>query len=201
LQAVTTRFFVLLVACCGFALATAQAQQAKQAAAEREAKAHEYFTDAVLRMESGRAVKFYSDALKDKVVLINFVFTQCGDTCPLITARLVQVKKDLGEAFGRDVRFLSISVDPEHDRPEDLARFARKFDAVHPEWWFLTGDKANAELVVKKLGADTAERESHLTAIIIGSARDGRWKRVRPDAPPEMIAEGLRRLAGSSREQ
>ena len=42
--------------------------------------------------------------LKDKVVLINFVFTQGGDTCPLITARLVQVKKALGEAFGRDVR-------------------------------------------------------------------------------------------------
>jgi cytochrome oxidase Cu insertion factor (SCO1/SenC/PrrC family) len=56
-------------------------------------------------------------------VLINFVFTQCGDTCPLITAQLVQVRKELGEAFGRDVRF------------------ARKFVALHPEWWFLTAKK------------------------------------------------------------
>jgi cytochrome oxidase Cu insertion factor (SCO1/SenC/PrrC family) len=195
---VRLRFIVLLAACCGFALGTAQAQQAKQSLAEREAKAREYFTDTVLRTQSDRVIRFYSDALKGKVVLISFVFTQCGDVCPLITARLVQVKKELGDAFGRDVRFVSISVDPENDRPEDLARFARKFDAVHPEWWFVTGEKANADLVLKKLGAFTAERESHLTAIIIGAANQAHWRRVRPDAPPEIIAEGLRQLAASS---
>jgi protein SCO1/2 len=164
-------------------------------AAQAQEKAREYFTDTPLLTESNRAIRFFSDALKDKVVLINFVFTQCGDTCPLVTARVVQVKKALGEAFGRDVRFISISVDPEHDRPEDLARFAKKFEAVHPEWWFLTGEKANVDLVLKKLGAYTPERESHLTAIIIGNAAQARWKRVRPDAPPAIVAEGLRQLA------
>jgi cytochrome oxidase Cu insertion factor (SCO1/SenC/PrrC family) len=168
------------------------------AAQAQQEKAREYFTDTPLLTESNRAIRFFSDALKDKVVLINFVFTQCGDTCPLITARLVKVKKELGEAFGRDVRFISISVDPEHDRPEDLARFASKFDAVHPEWWFLTGEKANVELVVKKLGAYTPERESHLTAIVIGAASQARWKRVRPDAPPAIVAQALRDLAASS---
>ena len=181
--------FAPIAVALGLVFGTAQAQQEK---------AREYFTDTPLLTESGRAIRFYSDALKDKVVLINFVFTQCGDTCPLITARLVQVKRELGDAFGRDVRFISISVDPEHDRPEDLARFARKFDAVHPEWWFLTGDKDNVDLVVKKLGAYTVERESHLTAIIIGDAAGSRWKRVRPDAPPKFVAEALRRLAGPS---
>jgi len=182
---------------CALALGAAQAQQANQpqSSAEREAKAREFFTDTLLRTESDRTIRFYSDALKDKVVLINFVFTQCGDTCPLVTARLVQVKRELGEAFGRDVRFISISVDPENDRPQDLARFARKLDAVHPEWWFLTGEKANADRVLKKLGAFTAERESHLTAIIIGSASQARWKRVRPDAPPAFVAQALRELA------
>ena len=183
------------------ALGVAQAQQVAPSPAEREAKAREFFTDTLLTTGSGRAVRLYSDALKDKVVLINFVFTQCGDTCPLITARLVQVKKELGEAFGRDVRFISISVDPEHDRPEDLERFAKKFDALHPEWWFLTGEKANVELVVKKLGAYTPERESHLTAIIIGNASQARWKRVRPDAPPKFVAQALRDLAASSLQQ
>ena len=183
------------------ALGVAQAQQVAPSPAEREAKAREFFTDTLLTTGSGRAVRLYSDALKDKVVLINFVFTQCGDTCPLITARLVQVKKELGEAFGRDVRFISISVDPEHDRPEDLERFAKKFDALHPEWWFLTGEKANVDLVVKKLGAYTPERESHLTAIIIGNAAEARWKRVRPDAPPKFVAEALRDLAASSLQQ
>ena len=185
------RVLALIALALGVVSGAAQAQQEK---------GREYFTDTPLLTESGRAVRFYSDALKDKVVLVNFVFTQCGDTCPLITARLVQVKKELGEAFGRDVRFVSISVDPEHDRPEDLVRFAKKFDAVHPEWWFLTGEKADVELVLKKLGAYTPERESHLTAIIIGNAAGSRWKRVRPDAPPKFVAEALRGLAASSRQ-
>ena len=193
-----TRVLAAFAVGSAVALGVAQAQQAAPSPAEREAKAREFFTDTLLRTESDRPIRFYSDALKDKVVLINFVFTQCGDTCPLVTARLVQVKKELGEAFGRDVRFISISVDPENDRPQDLARFARKLDAVHPEWWFLTGEKANVDLALKKLGAFTAERESHLTAIIIGAPSQARWKRVRPDAPPAIVAQALRDFAASS---
>lgn len=183
---------VLSILILGVLSATADAQQAKVSPAEREAKAREYFTDTRLKTQADRTVRFYSDAMKNKVVLINFVFTQCGDACPLITAKLVQVKKELAEAFGKDVRFLSISIDPQRDRPQDLAKFAAKFDAVHPEWLFLTGEPANVEHVVKKLGAWTDDVESHSTAIIIGSPRQGKWKKVRPDAPPKIIAEELR---------
>jgi cytochrome oxidase Cu insertion factor (SCO1/SenC/PrrC family) len=176
------------------------AQQAKLSPAEREAKAREYFTDTKLKTQSERTVRFYSDAMKDKVVLINFVFTQCGDACPLITAKLVQAKRELGDAFGSEVRFISISIDPQHDRPADLAKFARKFDAVHPEWLFLTGEPANVDAVVKKLGASIEDIESHSTAIIIGSPRQGKWKKVRPDAPPKAIAEELRHLVAGELE-
>jgi protein SCO1/2 len=178
----------------GVAAGAAQAQQAKLSPAEREAKAREYFTDTKLKTQADRTVRFYSDALKGKVVLMNFVFTQCGDACPLITAKLVQAKNELGEVFGQEVRFVSISIDPQHDRPQDLAKFAKKFDAVHPEWLFLTGEPANIEAVTKKLGAWTEEVESHSTAIIIGSPRQGKWKKVRPDAPAKAIAMELRQL-------
>jgi cytochrome oxidase Cu insertion factor (SCO1/SenC/PrrC family) len=184
----------------GLSFGAAHAQQAKLSPAEREAKAREYFTDTKLKTQSERTVRFYSDAMKDRVVLINFVFTQCGDACPLITAKLVQAKRELGDAFGAEVRFLSISIDPQHDRPQDLAKFARKFDAVHPEWLFLTGEPANVDAVVKKLGASIEDIESHSTAIIIGSPRQGKWKKVRPDAPPKAIAEELRHLVAGELE-
>src|ERR1044071_208528 len=171
-----------------------QAQQAKLTPAEREAKARGYFTDTRLKTQADRTVRFYSDALKGKVVLINFVFTQCGDACPLITAKLVHAKKELGDVFGHEVRFVSISIDPQHDRPQDLAKFAKKFDAVHPEWLFLTGEPANVEAVTKKLGAWTDDVESHSPAIIIVSPRRGKGRRVRPDAPAKAIAEELRHL-------
>ena len=178
----------------GLAWGSAQAQQAKVSPAEREAKARAYFTDTVLQTQTGRKVQFFSDVLKDKVVLISFIYTNCGDACPLIMAKLVHVKRELGEAFGGDVRFVSISVDPHRDRPQDLAKFARKFEAVHPAWLFLTGEPANIENVVKKLGVWTPEPDTHSTALIIGSPRQARWKKVRPDAPPKIIAEELRHL-------
>jgi protein SCO1 len=162
----------------------------------REARARLYFTDSLVRTQDARPVKFYSEALSGKVVLVNFIFTRCGGACPLITAKLAQVKNELGESFGREVRFVSISIDPEHDSPEELARFARKMDAVHPEWLFVTGDKAQVDQVVKKLGVSTAELESHSTALIIGSAREGRWRKLKPDASPKLIAAQLRELAG-----
>ncbi len=179
----------------GFAGAPAQSEQASLSPMQRDAKAREFFTDTVLVTHLGRDVRFYSDALDAKVVLVNFVFTQCGDACPLITAQLVRAKQELGAAFGKDVRFVSLSLDPEFDTPEQLAKFASKLDALHPEWWFLTGEKARVERVVKKLGAYADEIESHSTAIIIGNPRAGRWKKLRPDAPPKLIAEELRRLA------
>jgi protein SCO1 len=185
---------LLFVLLAGLSLKSVEAQQAKLSPAEREAKAREYFTDTKVKTQSNRELRFYSDALKGKVVLINFVFTQCGDACPLITAKLVQTKKELGEAFGRDVRFVSISIDPQHDRPQDLAKFAAKFDAAHPEWLFVTGEPANLEHIVKKLGAYTADVEDHSTAIIIGSTRQSRWKKVRPDAPSKAIAAELQLL-------
>ena len=171
-----------------------QAKQAKLSPAERDAKAREYFTDTVLKTHKGRSVRFYSDTMRGKVVLINFMFTGCGDACPLITAKLVQTKKDLGDAFGRDVRFISISIDPANDTPEAMAKFARKLDAEHAEWLFLTGAQAGVENVVKKLGSYTEQVENHSTGIIIGSPQLGRWKKVRPDAPAKVIAEELRQL-------
>jgi protein SCO1/2 len=185
---------VALTGLLGILPAAAQAQLAKSSAAERDAKAREYFTDTMLKTHTARPVRFYSDTLRGKVVLINFVFTQCGSACPLMTAMLVQVRKELGEAFGRDVRFVSISIDPEYDSPEVLARFARKLDAVHPEWLFVTGDKANVDQVVKRLGTYTPDPESHSTAIIIGSPQQARWRKVRPDVSAKMLAGQLREL-------
>src|SRR3954453_314174 len=101
--------FALVAALLSLVYCTAQAQQAKLSPAEREAKARDYFTETKLKTQADKTVRFYSDALKDKVVLINFVFTQCGDACPLITAKLVQAKRELGDVFGQEVRFVSIS--------------------------------------------------------------------------------------------
>jgi cytochrome oxidase Cu insertion factor (SCO1/SenC/PrrC family) len=168
---------------------------ADKPAPARENKGREYFTDTVLEAQDGRKLRFYSDVLRGRnVVLINFMYTSCGDACPLITSTLVKARNELGDAFGRDVRFVSLSVDPEHDTPADMAKFAKKQNAVHPEWLFLTGKKANVDIVLKKLGSYTDDPTDHQTGMIIGNTRTDHWRKVRPDAPPAAIAAELRSL-------
>ena len=163
--------------------------------AEREAKARGYFTDTPLLAQDGRSLRFYADVLKERVVLINFVFTECGESCPLITHKLLQARGLLG-AQARDVRYVSISIDPERDTPQTMTQFARKHGALDPEWLWLTGAKANVDLVTKKLGAYTNEPTDHFTGLIVGNLRTDRWIKIRPDAPPQVIAAQLRLVGG-----
>src|SRR5476649_1341217 len=71
-----------------------------------------YFPNIPLTTQDGKTVHFYDDLLKDKKVVINFIYTRCGDSCPLETARLAQVQRILGDRMGRDIFFYSFSVDP-----------------------------------------------------------------------------------------
>lgn len=161
--------------------------------AQRDAKARTYFTDSALLAQDGKAMRFYTDVLKGRVVLINFVFTECGDACPLITQKLLQTRQLLG-AHEREVRFVSISVDPDNDTPKTMSAFAAKQGALLPEWFWLTGAKANVEAVTSRLGAYTEDPRSHVTGMIIGNLRTDRWTRVRPDATPAAIVAELRRV-------
>lgn len=80
--------------------------------------------------------------LRGKVVALNFVFTRCTDVCPIATAKMVGLQRTLGEQFGRDVFFVSVTVDPEHDTPEVLERYARALGCDPSGWAFLTGSPA-----------------------------------------------------------
>ena len=79
--------------------------------------------------------------LRGKVVLVSFVYTTCGGTCPATTHTLYRVQQALKEAghWGKRIEFVSITLDPVRDRPEVLAGYARVFDADTTAWHFLTG--------------------------------------------------------------
>lgn len=78
----------------------------------------------------------------------NFVFTRCATVCPLLTAKFANLQKRLADVPG--LRFVSISVDPEHDTPEVLARYAARYEADPERWWFLTGSLEAIEQTVVK---------------------------------------------------
>ena len=114
---------------------------------------------------------FFDDLIKDKIVVINFIYTHCPDTCPLETAQLVRVQNIMGDRLGKDVFFYSISVDPENDTPPVLQEYRERFKA---NWTFLTGKDADIVQLRKKLGLYIEEIQSddsnnHNVNMIIGN--------------------------------
>lgn len=157
-------------------------------------KARNYFTDLEVVDQYGKPIRFYSDVLKDRVVLINFIFTNCQDACPMMTHKLMQVRYLLAEAIKDDVWFISISIDPERDTPEAMMAFAEKLGVDQKRWIFLTGKKENLDHIVNKLGQYTEEVEAHSTLMLAGNDRTRHWVRVMPMVPPAGVAEQLRAL-------
>ena len=192
---------ILMILCAGGLAAPAvglaeivsQAGPTSEAAAEE--KARKYFTDLEVIDQNGRKLRFYSDVLKGRVVLINFIFTNCPDACPMVTHKLMQVRNMMVPAIKDDVWFISVSVDPERDTPEAMKEFAQKQGVDESRWLFLTGDKKNLEFIVKRLGQYTQEVEAHSTLMLAGNDRTRHWTRVMPMVPPEGVAQQLRALA------
>ena len=68
-----------------------------------------YFPDFELTAHDGRKMKFYDDILKDKIVLINFMYADCQGICPTITANLKHVQKILREQINHEIFFYSMT--------------------------------------------------------------------------------------------
>ncbi len=158
-----------------------------------------WFTNARLQAHDGRTLRFYADLLRGKIVLINFIFTACGDICPTVNQTLARVQQRLGERVGRDIFLYSLSLDPEHDTPQLLRLYAEAFEAG-PGWLFLTGRPDDIELLRHRLGfvysdpVRDADRSQHLGAVRIGNEPLHLWTMCPGLAAPEAIVRSVMRL-------
>ena len=159
-------------------------------------RAKNYFTDTELTTHDGNKVRFYSDVLDGHVVAINVMYTSCKGACPMLTQKLAQVSRELGDLFGTQIYFVSVSNDPERDTPQALSEFARKQGVNLDGWTFLTGSKLKVDGVIKKIGLYSSRFEQHKSIILLGNTRTGRWQKVEPNLPYQAIAVKLKELAG-----
>jgi protein SCO1/2 len=79
------------------------------------------------------------EQLHGTVWVANFIYTECEESCPTQSLQLQRLQNDFAAA--RDLRLVSITVDPQHDTPDVLARYAERYGADRERWLFLTGDK------------------------------------------------------------
>ena len=189
----TRPLFILLIL-IATVFTTAQAQntksQAKPAAppaphdhshmaktTETSSPAQQYFTDVELINQDGKKVRFYSDVLKGKTVVVNAFFTSCTSVCPPMNRNMEKIQEALGDRVGRDVFLVSMTVDPETDTPARMKEYAKKFHAG-PGWLFLTGKKENLDWALYKLGQYVENKDDHQTVLIIGNEPTGLWKKA-----------------------
>src|SRR5687768_11159349 len=93
----------------------------------RERIRERHFPNVLLTTHDGRKVRFYDDLIKDKIVVINFMYVKCDGVCPGITANLAKLQKLLGSRLGRDIFMYSFTLKPEEDSPEVLSRYAKAY--------------------------------------------------------------------------
>lgn len=188
---------ILLTAALCLSLATAVAAQQQQPAQPKppapadlhaghgghDEKSHtptaaeKWFSDVELVNQDGEKLRFYSDVLKGKTVVVNAFFTTCTSVCPPMNRSMEKIQEAFGDRVGKDVFLVSLTVDPATDTPVRLKEYAAKFHAGKG-WTFLTGKKENLDWALYKLGQYVEDKEGHKTVIIVGNEATGLWKKA-----------------------
>ena len=148
--------------------------------------------------QHGRVVSLYDDVVQGRCVVIQFMYTQCDGVCPAATAALVEAQTMLGDQLGKDVFFVSISLD-ERDTAEDLAAYAET-NGMGPGWTLLTGSKEDIEKVRRALGAYDpdpevdAVRSNHSAGLVLGNDPKDRWTMASGLGSARALVRSIRRV-------
>ena len=177
---------------------TTQPESQKSPTSADESPAQKYFTDVVLLNQNGERMRLYTDLLRGKVVVINSFFATCQGSCLPMNRNLEKVQQALGDHMGKDVRIISISVDPAVDTPAALKEYAKKLGAGKG-WYFLTGDKQSVDFALTKLGQFVSDKQDHLNIFIIGNERTGLWKKAFGLAPSDQLVKVVESVLNDSR--
>ncbi|BCL74570.1 electron transporter [Jeongeupia sp. HS-3] len=150
------------------------------------------FPNTPLQTHDGRAVRFYDDLIRGKLVVINMIYASCGGICPATTFNLRQVHRQLGERVGSSVFLYSITLQPELDTPDTLRAYAQS-NRLGPGWLLLTGSPDELRKLRYRLGFFDPDPQidrivsSHTGMLRIGNDATSRWTMIPGLAAPEQI--------------
>ena len=145
----------------------------------------------------GQTIRFKSEAVGNRIVVVGFIYTSCTTICPVTSAVLADVQqrliKKLGERFGHEVKLITLTVDPATDTSERLKAYAANFGSP-AGWLWLTGEKPQVDRVLTGLGAYAADFTRHSGAVLVGDARSGDWMRFYGIPNPTDIVDRVDQL-------
>lgn len=187
---------VAATALTAFCLPAARAQAGMPSAPERRTQ----YPNVTLQDEHARRLRFYDDCLKNRIVIMNMMYTTCTGICPPNTAALLAIREALGDRVGHDIFIYSLTLRPEFDTPDALRAYAQKYRITQPGWHFLTGGVKEMEQVRRRMGfydvdpVIDSDLSRHTGMLRIGSERLDRWFMTPTLSPVRQIVDQIRTL-------
>lgn len=147
--------------------------------------------------QNGKKLRFHTDLVKDKVVVISFIYTSCPDLCTRIGESTARLQTALGDRVGRDVHLISVSTDPVKDTPEKLKAWATRLKAKDG-WTLVTGEKAEMDQLLKVLTGDASGNKTHSPLLLIGNDAKNVWAEDYVFEKPAKLIEQIDRVSGAA---
>jgi protein SCO1 len=152
------------------------------------------FSDITLQDQTGRELSLKEDIAEGQRLVITFQFTSCKQLCLVTSEIMASLRRQLPKDGFEDVRLLSVTLDPEGDTPELLAKKASEY-GEDARWLWLTGQSDQLAKLYRQLGFVGEPKESHDSFFLIGRGSTGMFQRVSGVADPKLLLERLSALA------
>jgi len=155
--------------------------------------------DIVLTDMNGHQISLAS--LKRKPVLFDFFYTTCPGPCLMLTARMKRIADELGPMLGTRAWLVSVTVDPEHDRPQQLVDYTKEQGVADTRGWlFLTGtppqiDQVMARFKLRRQREPDGSVDHVLEFFLVGPNGHELVQYLASDTNPAKIAGDLERVA------
>lgn len=150
--------------------------------------------DVTLIDQHGREIDFREAMLGDRPVFIEFIFATCTTICPVLSAGFASMQRKLGDDR-EEVLLVSITIDPEHDGPEELRQYLDRYGAKSG-WDFYTGTREDIDRVMRSFDAYVPDKMSHRPLTFVhGPGRDA-WVKIDGFAGSKDLMEELERAGG-----
>lgn len=132
--------------------------------------------DLKLVRDDGKAVQLQDELGDGRVVVLSYIYTSCTAICPMTSQTIYKLQGKLGADLDK-VHLASISIDPEQDTPEVLAKYAQKFHASK-YWNHYTGTVNDTIKVQKSMNAYLGDKMNHVPVTFIWSGKGKEWIRI-----------------------
>ncbi len=171
------------------------------------------FPETKMTNQFGRTYWFRRDFIEPgHAIVINTMYSTCRGACPGTSAMIEKMRSRLTPVFDQKISFLSVTMEPEIDTPAVLRTYANVYGAGNEneglcDWHFFNTSHADLERLRRSLGFFELnpildqDITQHASLLLAGNPKTDRWCRVPADLNEGVIAEAIRRVAGTTFEQ